>query len=57
MWDLAIIEALFHPEWTSISKFTTPEGYKNRKIKIYTAIDREAMESDFWRSMRNSNAK
>ncbi|MDG1276343.1 MAG: nucleoside hydrolase [Algoriphagus sp.] len=56
MWDLAIIEALIHPEWTSVSKFTTPEGYKKREIKIHTAIDREAMEADFWQSMRNSNA-
>jgi hypothetical protein len=56
MWDLAIIEALIHPEWTSVSNFITPEGYKNREIKIHTAIDRGAMEADFWQSMRNSNA-
>jgi len=53
MWDLAIIEGLFHPEWTSVSKFTTPAGYKKREIKIHTAINKEAMEQDFWKSMRN----
>jgi inosine-uridine nucleoside N-ribohydrolase len=57
MWDLAIIEALIHPEWTSVSNFTTPEGYKRREIKIHTAINREAMEADFWQSIRNSNTK
>ena len=56
MWDLAIIEALIHPEWTNTSYFTTPTGYKQRKIKIHTAIDREAMEADFWQSIQKINS-
>lgn len=57
MWDLAIIEGLIHPEWTSTSYFTTPVGYKQREIKIHTAIDKDAMEADFWQSIRKTNSK
>jgi len=55
MWDLAIIEGLIHPEWTTVSSFDTPKGYRSRMIKIHTTIDREAMEVDFWRSMEKTH--
>lgn len=48
MWDLAIIEALAHPEWTQQRLFLTPTENTKRQINIYTKIDVEKMEADFW---------
>lgn len=53
MWDLAIIEALTHPEWTKIESFETPLENRNRKILIYTAIDTLKMQNDFWKHYKN----
>ncbi len=49
MWDVAIIEALAHPEWTTTQTFLTPPENTRRNIKIHTAIDVQKMEADFWR--------
>ncbi|WP_405414585.1 nucleoside hydrolase [Maribacter sp. Asnod1-A12] len=48
MWDVAIIEALIHPEWATIETFKTPKENTQRDIEIYTKIDVNQMESDFW---------
>ena len=48
MWDLAIIEALAHPEWTEKKSFTTPKENLQREIQIYTSIDTLKMQNDFW---------
>ena len=49
MWDVAIIEALAHPEWAKIKSFKTPKENIQRDIQIYTAIDTLKMKQDFWR--------
>ncbi|WP_299779682.1 nucleoside hydrolase [uncultured Formosa sp.] len=51
MWDVAIIEALIHPEWTTLETFKTPKENTQRDIKIYTKIDVDNMEHDFWRHL------
>ncbi len=48
MWDVAIIEALAKPEWTTSREFLTPPENTQRKIKIHTTIDTKKMEEDFW---------
>jgi len=48
MWDVAIIEALAHPEWTTKEVFLTPSENTRRNIKIYTEIDTEKMQADYW---------
>lgn len=53
MWDVAIIEALAHPEWATKQEFDTPKENTQRKIKIHTAIDTEKMENDFWYSLKD----
>ncbi|NVJ87387.1 MAG: nucleoside hydrolase [Algoriphagus sp.] len=50
MWDVAIIEALIHPDWARFEEFLTPEENTRRKVKIYTWINTEKMEEDFWES-------
>ena len=48
MWDLAIIEALAHPEWAERKTFVTPKENLQRNIQIYTSIDTLKMQNDFW---------
>ena len=48
MWDVAIIEALAHPEWATKQEFLTPKENRQRNIKIYTDIDTVKMQADYW---------
>lgn len=52
MWDVAIIEALAHPEWATTQTFLTPPENTQRDIKIHTVIDVPKMEADFWEHLR-----
>lgn len=52
MWDVAIIEALAHPEWTTTLPFLAPPENTQRQIIIHTAIDTQKMEADFWKHMK-----
>jgi len=49
MWDVAIIEALIHPEWAIEKTFETPPENTKRPIQVYTKIDVKRMEKDFWK--------
>jgi len=51
MWDLAIIEALIHPEWAVKKEFMTPPENTKRTIQAYTSIEKEKMIADFWKSL------
>lgn len=51
MWDVAILEALAHPEWAMKKKFTTPPENTQRNIDIYTGIQVQEMTDDFWDNM------
>lgn len=52
MWDVAIIEALAHPEWATTQSFLTPPENTPRQIKIHTSIDTQKMEADFWEHVK-----
>lgn len=52
MWDVAIIEALAHPELSKTETFLTPIENTQRLIKIHTEIDVEIMKTDFWQSLK-----
>ncbi|MCS5488842.1 nucleoside hydrolase [Algoriphagus limi] len=54
MWDVAIIEALIHPEWSKVEEFWTPEENTRRKVKIHSRINTEKMEKDFWESFERA---
>lgn len=51
MWDLALVEALIHPDLTVSKSVMTPPENNRRKIKVYTSIDAKAMEAAFWKSL------
>jgi purine nucleosidase len=48
MWDLALIEALAHPEWAEQKEVLTPLENEKRMIHVYTQINRDAMLNDWW---------
>jgi purine nucleosidase len=51
MWDLALVQALLHPEWAQEREVETPPENRRRKVWVYTSIDAEKMQEDFWKSM------
>jgi inosine-uridine nucleoside N-ribohydrolase len=53
MWDVAIMEALAHPELSTIKPFTTPPENTQRSIGIHTQIDVLAMKANFWKALKN----
>ncbi len=52
MWDVAIIEALAHPQLSKTDTFLTPIENTQRLINIHTEIDVEIMKKDFWQSLK-----
>ncbi|MEM6965522.1 MAG: hypothetical protein AAF573_12195 [Bacteroidota bacterium] len=51
MWDLAIIEALAHPDFATKKIFSTPPENISREIEIYTHIEVDSMKMRFWEKL------
>ena len=51
MWDVALLEALAHPEWATKKKYTTPPKNTERNIDIYTDIRVQKMMLGFWQNI------
>ena len=51
MWDVAIIEALIHPEYATKTLLPTPKENTKRTIGVYTKLDATAMENEFWKHL------
>jgi len=56
-WDLALIEAMVRPELAKEETFLAPPENTQRLIHVYTDIDQEAMEADWWRVVREARDK
>ena len=54
MWDLAIIEAIVHPEWATKKEYKAPSDTPGRVIEAYVDIDVPAMKENFWKTMSQS---
>lgn len=50
MWDVALVEAIIHPEFATMEKVLTPPENVQRKINMYTSINVDKMRDDFWKS-------
>ena len=50
MWDVALIEAIIHPELATLEKLPAPPENIDRLLNVYTAIDADQMRRDFWES-------
>jgi inosine-uridine nucleoside N-ribohydrolase len=50
MWDLALIEAMVHPELAVEGLYPTPPENKRRDVNVYSAIDVAGMLTDWWKA-------
>jgi purine nucleosidase len=57
MWDLALIEAIIHPELATAAAFPGPLENTARKVMVYTDIKAAEMEADFWGWVEKLKAK
>ncbi len=57
MWDLALVEAIIHPEFATLEKGVPPPENKQREINVYTAINVQKMKDDFWESFEKLMGK
>ena len=48
MWDLALVEALLHPQFATVRKASTPPENVTRSVRIYDSIDVNRMREDYW---------
>lgn len=53
IWDLALIEAIIHPEWAEMVKIKTSKENGNREVWYYKDIDADKMRDDFFEFMLN----
>ena len=51
MWDIALILAVRHPEWTVRDIRSTPPENTDRPVSVYLDIDEEKMKCDFWQTL------
>jgi inosine-uridine nucleoside N-ribohydrolase len=54
MWDLALIEAMLHPEFAHETQVMTPPENTRRKVWIYDSINIQKMKEDYWQSVQAS---
>lgn len=52
MWDLALVMAYIHPEWATVSSVMTPPENTPRVVQVYTEIDADKMQEEFWRMLK-----
>lgn len=52
MWDVALLQAVLKPEQAPEIVVMTPPENKQRAVWMYSDIDAESMERDYWQRMR-----
>ncbi|ARA92651.1 hypothetical protein AWN76_005375 [Rhodothermaceae bacterium RA] len=56
MWDLALMMALFRPEWASQRRVPTPPENVRREVHVYTDVDEAAMRAGWWETVERAQA-
>jgi inosine-uridine nucleoside N-ribohydrolase len=51
MWDLALVEAILHPELATMKQRSTPPENVSRKVWVYDSIDVQLMRDDYWQTV------
>lgn len=51
MWDVALVHAFLDPQMAEESTVTTPPENTQRLVWMYSDIDFEAMQNDYWQTM------
>ncbi len=52
IWDLALIEAMIHPEWTEEIQITTAKEFGAKRIHIYRTLNGVAVKQDFFDTLQ-----
>ena len=52
IWDLALIQAILFPQWTTSKEIITSKDNGQRTIIYYTSIDAEKMREEFFQTMK-----
>ncbi len=55
LWDLALVQAFVKPAYATIKKVLTPPENTQRLIRIYSKIDVQKMEDDFFQVLKSIN--
>jgi purine nucleosidase len=50
MWDVALIEAMAHPELATVATVNAPPENLNRPISVWVEIDAKGMRESYWRT-------
>lgn len=51
MWDVALVHAFLYPEMAEEVAVLTPPENRQRKVWVYSDIDVDLMQADFWEAM------
>lgn len=51
IWDLALIQAMIHPEWAEEAIITTSKDNGSKKITYYKSIDAAKMKAEFYEKL------
>ncbi|MTB50258.1 nucleoside hydrolase [Lewinella sp. W8] len=51
LWDVALVEAIIHPEWAEKVKITTSKERGSREVHYYRSIQDDRMREDFFRTL------
>ncbi len=57
IWDLALIEALIHPEWVEKVEITTSRDNGSRKIHYFRSIQADRMREEFFKTLLSHLAR
>jgi inosine-uridine nucleoside N-ribohydrolase len=57
LWDLALIEAIIHPELAQKVTVTLGKGKGDREVNMYRSIDADQMRSNFFEIVNNYFSK
>ncbi|MEM9586950.1 MAG: nucleoside hydrolase, partial [Planctomycetota bacterium] len=50
-WDVALVEAMLTPQHFTEAKVTTPPENTQRQVWMYTSIDADTVQSNFWNAV------
>jgi inosine-uridine nucleoside N-ribohydrolase len=56
MWDVALIQALVHPDMAAEEQVKTPPENTQRKVWMFHTIAVDRMRADFWKAAMSSSA-
>ncbi|MEM0925376.1 MAG: nucleoside hydrolase [Planctomycetota bacterium] len=57
MWDLALVQALIHPEWAKTVQISTPPENERRVVTLFQEVNGDSMRDDYWDAILEAYAR